>query len=150
MRSGINLTAFVAHSFLPNDRAVVDNLIKTIRTAGFSPISGERPEARAVSEKIKRRIHRASVFIAILTRRHAVTDSHTWTTSPWIIEEKGYSLGQNPARPIVLLIEHGIPIPGETGGLEGDLEYFVFDRSHIDLAQRKLRNVLRDIAASQT
>ena len=96
-----------------------------------------------IGQKIKERIGRADLFVAILTRRYPIRNNKYWTTAPWVVEEKGFSIGQNPRRPIILLVEDGIEVPTETGGLEGDLEYIKFDRYRLDIAQKELRGLLR-------
>lgn len=136
------LVAFVAHSFSSSDKGLVSIITKLIKRAGMIVLTGERPEAKAVGKKVRHRIDSADLFIGILTRRHDIRNGELWTTSPWIIEEKGYSIGQKFARPIILLIENGIPVPTETGGLEGDLEYIKFSRHEFDLAKERLRDVL--------
>jgi hypothetical protein len=105
-------------------------------------LTGERPEAKAVGQKVRSRIDSADLFVGVLTRRHSIRDGEMWTTSPWVVEEKGYSIGQRPARPIILLIEDGILVPSETGGLEGDLEFIPFRRHEFELAKERLREVL--------
>lgn len=132
---------FVAHSFTGPDLALVQAFKRSLHRAGFNVSSGERPESRRVSDKIQARIRRADIFLAILTRRHQI-GGRGWTASPWVVEEKGYSLGQNPDRPIVLLIEDGIVVPDETGGMEGDIEYVRFDRYRIDVARASLRDIM--------
>ena len=133
---------FIAHSFDLEDLGVVASFKRALQRRGYSITSGERPEARRVSEKIKERIDRSHIFVAILTRRQLIADGSRWTASPWVIEEKGYSLGQNPQRPMILLVEDGITIPDEIGGLEGDIEYIRFDRFLLDPARRKLGDIL--------
>lgn len=136
------LTAFVAHSFAPEDAAVFVAVEEVIRRAGFSVSSGDHPEALTVSSKVRRLINRAHVFVAVMTRRHEITSGRQWTTNPWVIQEKGYALGQKPKRPIIALVEESIPVPSETGGLEGDLEVIFFNRRRFDAARKKLRQVL--------
>jgi hypothetical protein len=136
--------AFVAHSFARSDVGIISVLKRVIGQRGFSISTGEAPAALGVSEKVRVRINAANVFVAIFTRRHRLGETH-WTTSPWVIEEKAYSFGAMPARPIVLIVEEGIPIPAETGGINGDLEYIVFSRYRLDLARTRLRDVLDTI-----
>lgn len=121
---------------------MVDAVAGALREAGLSVLTGESAEARGVSDKVRRRIGRSDVFVAVMTRRHPIAGGQAWTTIPWVIEEKGYSLGQNPARPIIALVEQGITVPGETGGLGGDLEVIYFDRQRFEAAEAKLRQVL--------
>jgi hypothetical protein len=40
------------------------------------------------------------------------------------------------------MVESGIEVPTEIGGLEGDLEYIEFDRYQLDTALRELRGLL--------
>ena len=136
------LTAFLAHSFSSGDKALVSIVSRLIKRTGLTVLTGERPEAKAVGQKVKERIDSADLFIGLITRRHSIRDGELWTTSPWVIEEKGYSIGQKPARPIILLIEDGIAVPSETGGLEGDLEFIGFRRHEFELAKERLREVL--------
>lgn len=131
---------FVAHSFAAADSGLVMVFKQALRRRGCTIVSGERSEARRISDKIKKRINASDLFLAILTRRHRTREG--WTTSPWVVEEKGYSLGQNPNRPIILLVEDGIPVPDETGGLGGDVEYIRFDRDRLDLAKNRLGEVI--------
>jgi hypothetical protein len=140
---------FLGHSFAPDDRALVQLVKRTLATAGCSVVSGEASEARRVSDKVRRRIASADVFVALFTRRHAVK-AVGWTTSSWVVEEKAYSLGQDPDRPIILLVEEGIPIPGETGGLNGDLEYIRFERHRTEGPHRKLREMLEALPLRPT
>jgi hypothetical protein len=136
------LTIFVAHSFASNDAAVVTFIERTIKRAGFSVLSGRQRDTKGVGQKIQERIGKADLFVALLTRRWPIRNNKYWTTAPWVVEEKGFSIGQNPRRPIILLVEDGIEVPTETGGLEGDLEYINFNRYQLDIAKKELRDLL--------
>jgi len=137
--------AFLAHSFAENDTDVVATIKKALRAAGWSVVTGEAAAPQSVSDKVRARIATAHLFVALFTRRHKI-GAGCWTTTPWVIEEKAYSLGTDPRRPIVLLVEHGIPTPGETGGLNGDLEFIQFDRCRLDIAVGSLRAMLHSVA----
>jgi hypothetical protein len=133
------LSVFFAHSFAETDRGIVRSLKRSLQRRGYRVLSGEKSEARRVSMKVRRRIASADVFVALLTRRHRIPgESASWTSVPWVIEEKGFSLGQKATRPIILLVEEGITVPSETGGLEGDLEFIRFHRERLDEARQKL------------
>ena len=114
-----------------------------LRDVGFETLTGDRPEARGVAQKVRSRIEAADVFVGLLTRRHPIP-SGGYTTSPWVIEEKGYFLGLGANRPIVIVVEEGIAVPSETGGLAGDLEYIALERFDPDSAMKKLRVALVD------
>ena len=134
--------AFVAHSFAASDRVIVDRVKSALQEIGFDISTGEPPGTDGVASKVRRRIESADVFVSILTRRHRIS-SDVYTTSPWIIEEIGYSLGHRLSRPVLILVEAGIKVPEETGGLGGDLEYFPFDSLDPEPALMKLRQALR-------
>jgi len=133
--------AFLGHSFAERDAAVVNYVKKTLRQLGFTVTTGQRPEAKGVAKKVRARIDACEVFVALLTHRHRI-DADTWTTSPWVIEEKGYAFGRSSRRPIVLLVEKGIVVPNETGGLGGDVDYIPFDRFELNRLCEKLRAML--------
>jgi hypothetical protein len=132
--------AFVSHAFAERDRTLVDLVKLALRDSGIKVITGEPPEAKGLAEKVRSRIAAAQIFVALLTQRHKI-DAGAYTTSPWVIEEKGYFIGRG-GRPIVLLVEEGITVPDETGGLGGDLDYVRFDRLDFDSALDKLREIL--------
>jgi hypothetical protein len=140
-------TAFVGHGFALEDKPVVDSVLDTLQRAGISVMTGEPPEARGISKQIQERISTSDIFIAVMTRRHWIQDKKTWTTSAWVVEEKGYSLGQNPERPVIVLVEAGISIPTDTGGLDGDLEKIVFDSAQFSIAEAKLEEMVRQLVA---
>ena len=123
-------------------------VLETIRKAGIQVTSGEHPEAREIAKKIRERINESDLFVAIMTRRHHLAAKHSWTTGAWVIEEKGYSLGQNANRPVIALVEEGVEVPTETGGLEGDLEVLFFNRTQFDFTKNKLRQVLIGIISN--
>ena len=139
------ITAFIGHSFSRDDQPTVSLIKGIVSSLGLKIVSGESPEAISISDKIKKRINISDVFIGIFTRRHFIQDNENWTTLPWVIEEKGYSLGQNNKRPIIILVEEGINIRDELGGLGGDLEYIVFERAKLENVRNKLKSVLRGL-----
>ena len=81
-RSKQSLVVFVAHSFSSVDRALVSIILRMINRAGVIVLTGERPEAKAVGQKIKRRIDSADLFIGILTRRHKLGDGQSLRSQP--------------------------------------------------------------------
>jgi hypothetical protein len=57
--------------------------------------SGERPDARSISEKIKTRIIDCDIFLGIFTKRERLGDTDEYATSQWVFEEKTYAVGLN-------------------------------------------------------
>ncbi len=80
------LTAFVAHSFASEDEPKIRPILAQLdafHEMGFVWKSGEAAEADRVSDKIRRRILDAQVFIGILTRKHPVFNLTNAFKSAW-------------------------------------------------------------------
>lgn len=134
---------FVGHSFSRRDCKPVAGVKAALRRMGARVLSGERSDAQRVSEKVKQRIRDADVFVGILSRRHRIKDSGRWTTSAWVVDEKGFALGVG--KPVILLVERGVPWPDETGGLQGDIDHIPFDQTAVAEAFPKLREVIESL-----
>lgn len=117
---------FIGHSFSPNDHEVIDRIKSFFSSFGLMVDTGERPEAKSVSEKIKERIIGADVFVGVFTRKHKISETNDYTTSPWVLEEKTFALGIR--KPILILVEEGVDF---SGGLQGDYEYVLFKRDKL-------------------
>jgi tetratricopeptide (TPR) repeat protein len=117
-------TAFVGHSFLPEDEEIVGKLTDFFSKLGVICESGRKAEAVGISEKVRSRIKEAELFIGIFTRRDSIGDGK-YTTSSWVVEEKSFALGQD--KKILLFVEKGVQ---DIGGMQGDLEYVPFDRDN--------------------
>jgi tetratricopeptide (TPR) repeat protein len=125
-------TAFVAHSFADEDREVVERISQFLSKLGVSCDSGYRAEPRSVSEKVLARLLAAELFVGIFTRRDKKPDE-TYTTSPWLIEEKAAAI--QAGKRLLLFVEEGVE--QSIGGLQGDYEYIRFNR--VDLADALIR-----------
>jgi hypothetical protein len=73
-----------------------------------------------VSQAVLQRISEANYFVCLMTRDKEKVDGN-YTTSPWLLEEKGAALALK--KPVVLLVEHGVD---EFGGLQGDWQRIHF------------------------
>lgn len=139
------MVAFVAHSFLKKDQPILSNLIKTIKNCGFLVSRGTENNVGSLSSEIKKKIDSSDVFIAVFTKKHFIEVENTWTTSPWVIEEKGYFLGSKKSNMLIILVEKGITVPSQIGGLHGDIEYHVFDPFRLDEIKIILKKILLKI-----
>lgn len=100
---------------------------------GLTVVTGEKPKADQISEKVKRLIEDQSIFVGVFTRRDKIARKPEWTTSTWVIDEKAYALGRR--KPLILLKEAGV---GSIGGIQGDYEYIEFDRNSLEEVSIKL------------
>lgn len=126
-------TAFVGHSFDPSDTPLVGSLISTLEALGIAVLTGEKPKADTISEKVKGRIESQYLFVGIFTRRDKLVGKDAWNTSPWVIDEKAYAYGRN--KKLILLKEAGVE---SIGGIQGDYEYIEFARDKLESAVLRL------------
>ena len=118
-------TVFVAHR--EEDREYVDALRSLLETDGFVPRDGFAVTGfvgRAVLEEI-----RSCEFFLVLMTQESRKESGKFTTSPWLLEEKGAALAFD--KPIVLLVEDGVE---DFGQLQGDLQRIHFAPKSFALA----------------
>lgn len=142
-----DIKAFVGHSFTKDDAELVgkflqhfDRLSKILPS--FSWVHAEAAEPKQLSEKVLSLIADRNVFVAICTKKERVAPQEElkaawynseqltvkksavlWKTSDWIIQEIGMATARGLE--LILLLEEGIRRPG---GLQGDVEYIVFER----------------------
>jgi hypothetical protein len=113
------------------DVPLVDSVIGLFEGLGIQVATGERPRASSVSEKIKAKIEAQHIFVGIFTKRDKLSGKSEWATSPWLIDEKAYAVGQGKS--LILLGERGV---SSLGGIQGDYEYGRdLDRLMIQLLQ---------------
>jgi hypothetical protein len=120
-------TAFVGMSFAPIDKVVNDCITQTLSSLGITVVTGEKPKADRISEKVKNAIDGQHLFVGTFTRRDKVSRKNEWTTSSWVIDEKAYAVGKG--KKLILLKERGV---GSIGGIQGDYEYIEFSRDRLE------------------
>lgn len=133
---GFEPTAFLGHSFAPEDKPIVDTFIQVLQSLGIKVTSGSKPAANSISNKVKGQIEAQHIFIGIFTRREKLPSSTKWTTSTWVMEEKAYAIGRS--KKLILLKEEDVE---NVGGLQGDYEYIEFRRDQLHDAIVKLLKI---------
>src|SRR4026209_2327656 len=98
-------TAFVGHSFADEDERVVEQIKQFLSKLGVKCDSGKRAEPKGISDKIKERIQAAELFVGIFTR-HLKQQGGSYSTSPWIVEEKATALAAG--KRLLLFVEKGV------------------------------------------
>lgn len=124
---------FAGHSFADEDEPTVSVILNFFRALGFRVVTGEKPRADRISEKVKTLLEEQHVFLGIFTRRDKIAGRKGYTTSPWVIDEKAYALAKG--KKLVLLKEDGVE---SIGGIQGDHEFIVFSRGELHLLLVKL------------
>ena len=134
--------AFLGHSFLPNDKRVVNCVNQILTAIGIVVVTGEKPRADKISEKVKRLIEDQTIFVGVFTRRDKIARKNEWTTSPWVVDEKAYAVGKG--RKLILIKEEGV---GSIGGIQGDYEFIEFNRDRLEELTVKLVQLFEIIVA---
>jgi hypothetical protein len=126
-------TAFVGHSFAQSDKFVVDCIVDTLASLGLRVVTGEKPKAGRISDKVKNLIEEQHIFVGVFTKRDKIARKKEWTTSSWVLDEKAYALGKG--KKLILLKEIGV---GSIGGIQGDYEFIEFSRDSLQSVPTRL------------
>jgi hypothetical protein len=130
-------TVFLSCRFA--DSQYIDGLKDLLAEKGFEVVTGDNA-TRYISEAILQRIRESEFFMCLMTRDAEKADG-TYTTSPWLLEEKGAALAFG--KYLVLLIEEGVT---DFGGLQGDWQRHHFTAKGFISAALKAVNQLRSAA----
>ena len=113
----IGKTVFLSYRFAEDE--YVNGLQRLLEQNGFEITTGKAAN-KYISRAILDRIKEADFFLGLMTRHEEKTDG-TYTTSPWLLEEKGAALAFG--KRIVLMVEEGVV---DIGGLQGDWQRIHF------------------------
>ncbi len=119
---------FISYKFAETD--YIEGLIELCKLNGYTVITGNESN-RSISNAIISRIKECEYFLCLMTKDKEKTDG-TYTTSPWLLEEKGVALAME--KKIVLLIEEGV---SDYGGLQGDWQLIHFSPKGFTMAIQK-------------
>jgi hypothetical protein len=131
-------SAFVGQSFAEDDVHVNQCVADVLTVLGLNVVTGDKPKADRISEKVKDLIEQQDLFVGVFTRRDKIARKREWTTSAWVIDEKAYALGRR--KPLILLKEQGVE---SIGGIQGDYEYFEFSRDALEKMAVKLMRLFK-------
>ncbi len=138
------MKAFVAHSFNENDKNIIDKFIKYFESLGVKCEDGEKPEFDFIEEKIKRRIDKNEIFIAISTCDKELLleedGPKKYSTSNWVMQESGYAIGKE--KKCIFLVEQGVY---KFSNLQGSLEYIEFNREQLSDAFTNINYIIKSL-----
>lgn len=110
-------TVFLSYRFTETEYEA--GLIPFLEERGFKVVTGKRSNT-FISRAIIDRIRDCEYFLCLMTRDKEKSDG-AFTTSPWLLEEKGVALALG--KPLVLMVEEGVD---DFGGLQGDWQRIHF------------------------
>src|SRR5207249_1943507 len=97
----------------------IDGLVELLEQHHFTVMTGKSANTY-VSKAILDKIASSQYFMCLMSRDQPKADG-TFTTSPWLLEEKGAALALG--KPIVIMVEEGV---SDYGGLQGDWQRIHF------------------------
>ena len=124
----IENSVFLSYRFADVD--YVNGLSSLLEKEGFDIITGQDANTY-ISTAILDRIRSSQFFLCMMTRADEKTDG-TFTTSSWLLEEKGAALAFG--KKIVLMVEDGV---SDIGGLQGDWQRIHFTPKGFTIAALK-------------
>jgi hypothetical protein len=122
-------SVFLSYRFADTDE-YIRGLSSLLEKDGFTIITGQDANTY-ISTAILDRIRSCQFFLCLMTRADEKADG-TFTTSPWLLEEKGAALAFG--KKIVLMVEDGI---SDIGGLQGDWQRIHFTPKGFTIAALK-------------
>lgn len=132
------ITAFIGHSFLPEDDFITSYIVSAIRNRIKRVVTGRPAQIRSVSEKVKEKIDSADLAIQIFTRKEKKKNG-TWITSDWVLNEAIYAHGKG--KKLIIIKESEVE---DLPGIFGDMEYVPLDRKNIVKAVKNVEEMLDD------
>jgi hypothetical protein len=115
--SAAKRSVFLSYRFA--EKEYVEGLRQLLEQEGFVTVTGLSANTY-ISQAVLQRIKDSEFFLCLMTRDKAKADG-TFTTSPWLLEEKGAALALG--KRIVLMVEEGVD---DVGGLQGDWQRIHF------------------------
>jgi hypothetical protein len=109
-------------SYYFKDKEIAYDLKEMLETIGFTVLTGEIVSGH-IGQSICERIRESDYFFSFMTRHEKKADG-SYTTSPWLLEEKGAAIG----KPMVIMVERSVTGVGQ---LEGDLQRIPFTRTRL-------------------
>jgi len=110
-------SVFLSYRFAETE--YIEGLRELLQREGFSVVTGQDASSY-ISQAILERISASEFFLSLMTKDQEKQDG-SYTTSPWLLEEKGAALAMN--KRVVLMVEDDV---SDIGGLQGDWQRIHF------------------------
>jgi hypothetical protein len=134
-------TVFLSYRFAETD--YVEGLRALLDREGFPVVTGENADT-FISQAILDRIRSCEFFLCLMTQTDEKKDG-TFTTSTWLLEEKGAALAMG--KRIVLMVEVGV---NDIGGLQGDWQRINFTSKSFTVAAIRAVDQLKSYAGQSS
>lgn len=137
--------AFIAHSFLDEDKPLINKFLGYLDS--FKDIleweHAKEPQPMGLSNKVKEMMKDKDVFIGIFTRKYSIGIwTKKWLPSLWIVQESGYAVGKEMK--LIFLVEDVIS-KNDLEGLQADYELIFFPRRNPEKSFDKINHMILEI-----
>ncbi|PKP57245.1 MAG: hypothetical protein CVT89_04865 [Candidatus Altiarchaeales archaeon HGW-Altiarchaeales-2] len=127
--SKIKPKLFVGYKYTKKDEEIASKIIKILEFEGFECETGKSAGIGDIDTNIKSMLVNSDGCVIIFTEEKETTDGK-FTTSPWLISEASYTFGKE--KPVMILLEDGVP-EDQIRGIQGrDYRYLSFNRAKTD------------------
>ncbi|MBD3337641.1 MAG: hypothetical protein GF353_00940 [Candidatus Lokiarchaeota archaeon] len=119
-------TIFIGYSYRIDDDEFVSGLKELLADKGYKIIDGKADRLGSISQAIIDKIKICDISIIVMTKRDK-KENGKFTTTAWLLEEKGASLALK--KNVAIFVEEEID-EADIGGLQGDSQRFHFTRNN--------------------
>ena len=113
---------FLSFSFREEDRTLVSQVERLIRSHSILPVTGKQLGGEALTLAVQQRIDSCDGLVSLLTRRERLA-SGQWTTHNWVRDELNYA--RNQGKRAIALIEDDV----DHGGSFGENQWLALNRA---------------------
>jgi len=137
-KSTHNETIFLGYSYREADDEFVSGFKDLLVDKGFEVIDGKADGLGSISQAILEKISLSDIVVIVMTKRDK-KENGKFTTSAWLLEEKGAALAWR--KQVGMFVEEEID-DADIGGMQGDNQLFHFSRNNfLKVAMNFLRIV---------
>lgn len=119
-------TVFLAYSYRSEDDEFVSGFKRMIERFGFNVLDGKADQLGSISQAILNKIRQSDFVVIVMTKRDE-KKNRKYTTSAWLLEEKGAALALG--KKVAMMVEEEVDAD-DIGGLHGDDQRFQFSRNN--------------------
>ena len=134
-------TLFLGYSYRQVDDEFVSGFKELLSDKGFEVIDGKADGLGSISQAIIEKISLADITVIVMTKRDK-KENGKFTTSAWLLEEKGAALALK--KKVGMFVEEEID-EADIGGMQGDNQRFNFTRNNfLKIAMNFLRIIEKE------
>ena len=120
-----NKTIFLGYSYLPSDDEFASGFKELLILNGWEVIDGKADGLSSISDAILDKISICEMVVLVMSKRDEKQNGE-FTTSSWLVEEKGAALALK--KQVGIFVEEGINI-SDIGGIHGDRQLFFYNKN---------------------